>query len=127
MKTLFAIDFSGSVSGCSLYHSELKNIINEYYKEGDAIYLWNSSIIQSDYNDIMSYINLMKGDQGTSFDLIANIANQAGINYREHLIIVTDGCVNTYPIALEDQKMQKYGISFKYVTTFVIGTGGSFQ
>ena len=39
MKTIFAIDSSGSVGGCDLYHDNLRKIIDEYYKEGDIFYL----------------------------------------------------------------------------------------
>jgi len=38
MKTLFAIDCSGSVNMKDLYHFKVDKIIKEYYKEGDLIY-----------------------------------------------------------------------------------------
>jgi hypothetical protein len=43
MKTLFAIDCSGSVAGHELYHEELNKIMEEYYKnDDDIIYMWDS-------------------------------------------------------------------------------------
>ena len=43
MKTLFAIDCSGSVEGQILYHEELDKIMEEYYKnDDDIIYMWDS-------------------------------------------------------------------------------------
>jgi hypothetical protein len=41
-ETLFAIDCSGSVKGQRLYHEKLDKIMDEYYKDCDIIYMWDS-------------------------------------------------------------------------------------
>jgi hypothetical protein len=122
LRTLWAIDCSGSVHRDQLYHSELKKILDEYYKNGDEFWLWDDKIEQRNYSGICSFINNMEGRGGTESSLIADIAQRSSL--REHLIIVTDGCVNGGAIDRSDQKMRNNRIQFQAVTTFIIGSGG---
>ena len=56
---------------------------------------------------------------------IAKIAIDAGENYREHLLIVTDGEVGTYSIDESSKILKENNINFKFVTTFIIGKNGN--
>ena len=49
MKTLFSIDYSGSIFGKLLYPKELEKIIGEYYKEGNIFYLWDDTIKEKNF------------------------------------------------------------------------------
>ena len=64
----------------------------------------------------------MEGYDSTNSSLIADIAQQSSI--REHLIIVTNGCVDSGSIDLSDQKMKQHKIQFQFVSSFIIGDGG---
>ena len=126
MKTLFCIDASGSVGGSQLYHKVTRSIFNDFYKNGDIIYLWGSSIkkiLETEFkrwND-----NRESGLGGTDSELIADIINNERNSNIEHLIIITDGGVGSGSIDKSDEKMKKYKIHFKYVSTYIIGSGGN--
>ncbi len=130
MKTLFAIDCSGSVEGNELYHKELNKIMEEYYKNNDdIIYMWDSlndispdGYLKVDIKRINEFNNNLEGYGGTQSFLIAEIAKQEP-EYRDHLLIVTDGEVDFDCIQITQDKLEKTGIEFKYVTLFVIGNG----
>ena len=122
LRTLWAIDCSGSVNGFALYHDALKKIVSQYYKEGDDIWLWDNDMKHITYEDLQMFIEKRNGYGGTESSLIADIAQNSPIH--EHLLIVTDGCVNGASIDRADLKMKSSGILFQYVTTFVIGSGG---
>ena len=130
MKTLFAIDCSGSVEGNELYHKELNKIMEEYYKNNDdIIYMWDSvdsisrvGYLKVDIERINEFNNNLEGHRGTESFLIAEIAKQEP-EYREHLLIVTDGEVDLDRIQKTQEILENTGIEFKYVTLFVIGNG----
>ena len=129
MKTLFAIDCSGSVAGHELYHEELNKIMEEYYKSDDIIYMWDSvdsispvGYLKVDIEKINEFNNNLEGNGGTQSFLIAEIAKQEP-EYREHLLIVTDGEVDFDCIQITQEILENRGIEFKYVTLFVIGNG----
>ena len=61
---------------------------------------------------------------GTASKLIADISNKEIYSNIEHLIIITDGSVNSGSIDESDSKMQNNGIHFKFVSTYIIGSGG---
>ena len=44
LRHIFAIDCSYSVHRNTLYHQELKKIIDEFYHSKDEIYLWGSAM-----------------------------------------------------------------------------------
>ena len=130
MKTLFAIDCSGSVAGHELYHEELNKIMEEYYKnDDDIIYMWDSvndisreGYLKVDIERINKFNKNLEGHRGTQSFLIAEIAKQEP-EYREHLLIVTDGEVDFDCIQITQEILENRGIEFKYVTLFVIGNG----
>ena len=121
LRTLWAIDCSGSVSRCVPYHEELKKIVEEYYKENDDIWLWDSGGKHDNINKekLVDFYTKMWGRGGTDSSLIAEIANKS--DCKEHLLIVTDGSVDSGSVDEADRLMKKYNIKFKYVTTFLIG------
>ena len=123
LKTLWAIDCSGSVGGQSLYHTELAKIVDEYYKPGDDIWLWDDSIDHINIDRLRTFMRNREGRGGTYSELIAKIAIQSGM--REHLLIVTDGYVGSGSIDESDNLMRRNNIQFKAVTTFIIGRGGN--
>ncbi|OHT04875.1 hypothetical protein TRFO_27550 [Tritrichomonas foetus] len=124
MKRLFAIDYSGSISGDRLYHSNLEAIFNKYYVYGDHILLWDSHAYPCDYNRIKDIWENREGNGGTCPNVIAQYVADNPSVPREHLILVTDGHVFEGTIDASDQILQANNISFKYVTTYVIGTNG---
>ena len=128
-KTLFAIDYSGSIKNKKNYHNYLKNnILPKYYKKerGDAIYLWESAYNKIDYEKMMEIISNMSGSGGTSSSKIAEILLLESNNNFDHLVIVTDGEVSLNEINKSDDIMKKNrnNIKLKYVSTFIIDTYG---
>ena len=75
MKTLFCIDFSGSIACSEFYFSELKDIISNYYNEerGDVFYLWSSFIKNISYNELEEIIKNQEGYGDTYPSLIVDI------------------------------------------------------
>ena len=57
---------------------------------------------------------------GTASELIADIINNERNSGVEHLIIITDGYVNTGSIDKSDAKMKNYNIHMKFVSTYII-------
>ena len=129
MKTLFAIDNSGSVSDNSFYHNEVKKIFDKYYKNGDIAYFWNDPEVKKFGNTseeilktLDDFVSSCKGSGGTNSELIANIIIDEP-NYREHLIIITDGEVDYKYVQKTTEKLAETNIKFKFVSTFIIGSG----
>jgi hypothetical protein len=99
--------------------------LNIYFKEGDELYAWGSHFkkinkSQIDFEEME--INAETGG-ATYSEEIAKIAIDAGETYRDHLLIVTDGEVDFDCIQITQDKLEKTGIEFKYVSLFVIGNG----
>ena len=90
LKTLFALDNSGSITGNELYFNEINKIVNQYYKPGDKFYLWGSSYTEKSKSQIEEWTKKKVGTEGTQIINIAKLARESP-NHREHLIIVTDG------------------------------------
>ena len=123
MKTLFAFDNSGSISGNMLYFKEINRLVNKYYKQGDKFYLWGTTYTEQSKSQIEQWINNRRGEEGTSIINIAKLAKE-NPNHREHLIIVTDGRANLNDIKETDKFLQENNIKFKYVSLYVIGKNG---
>ena len=121
MKTLFCIDASGSVSRSSLYHNITKRIFNEFYKSGDLIYLWGDSFEKKDLNGFRSWNDQQNGHlDGTASELIADIISKEINCGIEHLVIITDGSVNTNSIKKSDEKMVTNNYHFQFVSVYII-------
>lgn len=124
LRHLFAIDHSGSVSGEYLYHNEVRSIFSQYYRSGDSIIIWDSRAEIISYSRMQQVYNNREGSGGTDPSLIAQQLAYNSSLPREHLILVTDGCVNSGSIEKSDSILRSHNIHFKYVTTYVIGSGG---
>ena len=127
MKTLFAIDSSGSVKRNTFYHNNLKKIIDKYYSQGDIFYLWASDLKLQTKPEIDKFIAQRGGNGGASSELIADIIKKEKSSGCEHLVIVTDGMVDTDSIDKSDKRMNNYGISrtpLLYVSSYIIGDEG---
>ena len=129
MKTLFAIDNSGSVSNNVFYHNEVNKIFNKYYKNGDIAYFWNDPEVTKFGNTseeilktLDNFVSSCEGNGGTNSEIIANIIIEES-NYREHLLIITDGEVDYECVQRTTEKLAENNIKFKFVSTFIIGDG----
>ena len=120
LKTLFAFDNSGSITGNELYFNEINRLIKEYYKPGDKFYLWGTTYTEKSKSQIERWIYEKEGNEGTDSVNIAKIAKE-NPNYREHLIIVTDGSVNSQCIDECDKFLAKENIEFKFISVYMIG------
>ena len=128
LKTLFAFDFSGSVSSNRFYHSKLIQILLEYYKEsrGDKIYIWNNKFSDVSLISVKNKLVTHRGmGGGTDSSLIAKICELETNSKFEHLVITTDGKVPLKCIDESDVLMRKNNIHFDFVTTFIIGRNGN--
>ena len=125
MKTLFAVDDSGSVFNQEIYFNKIMQLLctNYFSERGDKFYIWNEEYEKLNFYGIESFMNEMDGVRGTSSSLIAEIANEEKDNNFEHLIIITDGDVQNDEIDKSDLKFKEYGLNFSFVSTFIIKTG----
>ena len=124
LKTLFAFDNSGSISENSIYFDEIDTLIKKYYNQGDKFYLWGSTYIEKSKTEIDSWIKAKRGFEGTDSSLIAELAIGCP-NYREHLIIVTDGLVGEGDIKRCDEIINNNKIQFKFVSIYLIDKEGN--
>ena len=127
MPTIIAMDCSGSIDSIASFYFPTISEIVEKYKNGPTVYyLWGSNYYRKSYSEIQSWISNKNCPDGTSSRYIFNAIQDAGSSYwNGHLIIVTDGEVGSGDIDECDRLMKNSGIKFKYVTTYVIGTGGN--
>lgn len=125
LKRLYAIDHSGSISGNSVYFNELRSIFSQYpFRSGtDKIMTWGSYANMISYSEMQRIINSMEGTEGTDPSLIASKLSSDTSIPREHLILVTDGYVDSGSIQRSDQILRSHGIQLKYVTAYVVGGG----
>ena len=125
MKTLFAVDDSGSVFNQEIYFNKIMQLLctNYFSERGDKFYIWNEEYEKLNFYGIESFMNEMDGVRGTSSSLIAEIANEEKDHNFEHLIIITDGDVQNDEIDKSDLKFKEYGLNFSFVSTFIIKTG----
>lgn len=120
LKTLFAFDNSGSISGNSLYFNEILRIVRKYYKVGDKFYLWGDTYTELSKSQIDDWIKKMIGTEGTYPINIAKLAKESP-NHREHLIIVTDGDANEEEVERCYNFLLCNNIKFKFVSVYNIG------
>ena len=103
--------------------------MDKYYKNGDLIYIWNDAYEKCEISKLTSsfkelIINSNTGNGGTQSEKIAEIAKDVK-EYREHLVIITDGEVEEDSINESTRILKEENIKFKYVTTFIIGNKGN--
>ena len=120
LKTLFAFDNSGSITGNEIYFKEINRLIHKYYKPNDKFYLWGSTYTEQSKSEIEQWIKNRVGKEGTSSINIAKLAKE-NPNHREHLIIVTDGSASSEDIDECDKFLADENIKFKFVSVYMIG------
>ena len=49
-----------SVKNNGFYHNQLKQVVKEYYKDGDEFYLWSNEIEKIDYVKLQLFMNSPK-------------------------------------------------------------------
>jgi len=125
MKTLFAIDRSGSTS-FNLYEKEVINLINNYYEEerGDIIYIWGDSYKKLTKEELLLGFK-EDDDLGSTYPkLIVYIMEEEQKNNFKHLMIITDGNVSDYEINEVDEIMEDKNYNFEFVSVYIIGDEG---
>ena len=123
MTTFFAFDNSSSINNIKeLYFKIIKEII-QTSKEGDAFFLWGSNITQKNKDEIEKWI-IDKNCPGSTFPFYIVEESNRQKALRDHLLIVTDGCVSERKILKCNELMEQYNIKFKYVTIYVIENNG---
>ena len=127
MKTLFAVDSSGSINGLKIYFKQLRILRDKYYnsERGDKFYTWDNKITYMSKDEMNKFIDEEKGDGGTESTLIAKMAIENKSEKFEHLIIVTDGMVDKWQIDECDKLVNENGIKFSYVSIYIIGYGAN--
>ena len=120
--TLFAFDCSGSIDGYSLYFTTIKSIIDKYYvkNRGDIFVMWDNDIQYKTYEEIQTWIESEKGFGLTDSDLIAKVLKEKG-SIIKHLIITTDGYIESDTVKQCDELMTQLDWKPEYVTAFLIG------
>ena len=126
MKTLFAVDCSGSISGVEIYFQKLRELREKYYnsERGDKFYTWGSSYYYKTESEMDSFISSKYGSDDTYSYYIAEIGRETKNENFEHLIIVTDGCVGYNDIDESGRRVASYGLQYSFVSTYIIGSGG---
>ena len=130
MRTLFAVDCSGSISCRSVktaYFNKLRALRKEYYKSerGDKFYTWGSEKHYLTEKQMDDFISKEDGNEGTYSYLIAEIGKENKDKNFQHLIIVTDGDVSNYQIDECDRLVKEYDLHYSFVSTYIIGSGGN--
>lgn len=125
MKTLFAIDKSGSTN-FGLYKKEVTNLVNNNYEKerGDAIYLWGDKFKKLTKEE---FLNVFKGNEnlGRTFPkLIVDIIKEEHKNNFKHLVIITDGNVSDEEINEVDKLMEDRNYNYEFVSVYIIGDKG---
>ncbi|OHS93453.1 hypothetical protein TRFO_40274 [Tritrichomonas foetus] len=120
LRCTFAIDYSGSTYGSSLYHQFVDKIVTQNYQEGDNIVLWDHNF-RIENREHLKYINENRiGNGGTQPQQILHALKTLGNDAREHLYIITDGEIYHYDINKCEEIIRKEGFLFKKVTVYVI-------
>ena len=127
MKTLFAVDCSGSVRGEDVYFNKLVILRKTYYnsQRGDKFYTWGSEKHYLSEKEMDEFIRNKSGCGGTESYLIAEIGKENKNENFQHLIIVTDGGVGDYAIDICDKLVKDYDLHYSFVSTYIIGSGGN--
>ena len=121
--TLFAFDCSGSVNNISLYFTTLQSIVDKYYVKdrGDIFVKWDDIFRYETYEELQTWIKSQKGYGLTSAELIAQVLKEQGPKIK-HLIITTDGYIDSSNVTKSDDLMNALGWKPEYVTVYIIGT-----
>ena len=123
LKKCFAIDYSGSTSGESFYHDNVKKILDQKYKDNDDIIIWESGAKYISYEDYMEINKNRKGSGGTyPSRIISFLKNKEKVHYSE-FILISDGEVGQYEVESCDKEFEscKNIFSYDYAEIYLIG------
>ena len=121
--TLFAFDCSYSVNNISLYFTTLQSIVDKYYVKdrGDIFVKWDDIFRYETYEELQTWIKSQKGYGLTSAEQIAQVLKEQGPKIK-HLIITTDGYIDSSNVTKSDNLLNELGWKPEYVTVYIIGT-----
>lgn len=120
--TVYAIDVSGSTSGSYFYHDKVQKIVDEMYKEGDIIILWESSSTIASKAELDRLNSERRGYGGTSPHCIFDLTDDIGFKSFGTFVLITDGEVDYYSIKYCDDTIRQKEITFKYVYAYIINS-----
>ena len=120
-QNIFAIDCSGSTSGCNHYHQNVRTIYNDFYKEGDLILLWDTNIRLYTQQKFEKVNNNRKGFGGTSPQVVAEYLTKIENHQNIHLILITDGQVSGHDVDFCTNIMIENNIQLGKATVYIIG------
>ena len=128
VKTLFAVDFSKSIKEFKFYFEKLRELKQKYYNSsrGDKFYIWGSGYFYLNEKEFDRFINeeVGKFDERHNY-YIAEIGKETKNENFDHLIIVTNGSVSAADIDESDKRVHSYGLTYKYVSFYIIGNEGN--
>ncbi|OHT08007.1 hypothetical protein TRFO_23625 [Tritrichomonas foetus] len=120
LSRTFAIDFSRSTKDNTSYHSYVRKLIDDNYRDGDIIVMWDHEFKIVDVNDFRQLNDSLSGRGGTSPISVAQACHTVGEKGQEHLILITDGQVDVDSIDQADQYVVSNGVKFQLITAYVI-------
>ena len=120
------MDCSSSISGKQIYFNKLRELRLKYYNSvrGDKFYTWSNNYYYKNENEIDKFIQNKNGSELAYIYYIAEIGKETKNENFEHLIIVTDGQVSEGSINESDKRVRIYGLQYRFVSTYIIGSGG---
>ena len=123
LKKCFAIDCSGSTYGVKLYHNYVKDILNQKYKNGDDIIIWDD---QAKFISYDKYMEINKKRDGFGFtypdEIFSLFKSKNKIHYSQ-FILISDGLVGQSEVELCDKEFNLYKnkFSYDYAEVYLIG------
>ena len=127
MKTLFAVDCSSSINNNEIYFKKLHELKTKYYdgSRGDKFFTWGTKYYYKTELEMDTFISNKTGIDDTLSYNIALIGKEMKNENFQHLIIVTDGEVNSNDIDKCDEIVASNGLQYSYVSTYIIGKNGN--
>ena len=121
MKTLLDVACSGTISLVIYYFNKLRELGQKYHNSsrGDKFYIWGNSYYYKTEAEMDKFIVSEYWPDGTISYYFAEIGRVSKNENLEHLIFVTDGEVDTDDIDESDRRVEKYGLQYSYVSTYI--------
>ena len=106
-KILFVVDCSYSINGIEIFFNKVRELRLKYYNStrGDKFYTCGSNYYYKNEIEMDKFIENKYGFDDIYIINIAEIGKETKNENYEHLIIVTDGKVNTDIIDQSDQRV----------------------
>lgn len=118
---VIAIDISGSTSGCRHYFENVKKILDQVYDESYMIIEWNGDAKITSKNSMLQRINDLIGEGWTSPSSIIRLLMKKSIKRINHLVLITDGQVQTSEIDKCDHDIKRSSMTFQKFDGYIIG------